>query len=56
MVDIDDAIIGRLESHGETFEILIDPRVVSLVREGKEIDLGEAAAASYGLEPGLMDS
>jgi ribosome maturation protein SDO1 len=41
MVDIDDAIIGRLESHGETFEILIDPRVVSLVREGKEIDLSE---------------
>jgi len=41
MVDIDDAIIGRLESHGETFEILIDPRVVSLVRDGKEVDLSE---------------
>ncbi|NLI74281.1 MAG: ribosome assembly factor SBDS [Euryarchaeota archaeon] len=39
MVDIDEAIIGRLESHGETFEILIDPQVVSLVRDGKEIDL-----------------
>lgn len=41
MVDVDEAIIGRLESHGETFEILIDPRVVSLVREGKEVDLSE---------------
>ncbi|NLK25456.1 MAG: ribosome assembly factor SBDS [Euryarchaeota archaeon] len=39
MVDIEDAIIGRLESHGETFEILIDPKVVSLIRDGKEIDL-----------------
>jgi len=39
MVDVDDAIIARLESHGETFEILIDPRVVNLVRDGKEVDL-----------------
>lgn len=41
MVDVDEAIIGRLESHGETFEILIDPRVVNLVRDGKEVDLSE---------------
>jgi ribosome maturation protein SDO1 len=41
MVDIEDAIIARLESHGETFEILIDPKVVSLLREGKEVDLAD---------------
>ena len=41
MVDVDDAIIARLESHGETFEILIDPRVVNLVRDGKEVDLSD---------------
>ena len=32
MVDIEDAIIAQLESHGETFEILIDPKVVNLSR------------------------
>ena len=41
MVDIEDAIVARLESHGETFEILIDPKVVSLIREGKEVDLAD---------------
>ncbi|HSV42348.1 MAG TPA: ribosome assembly factor SBDS, partial [Methanomassiliicoccales archaeon] len=29
----------RLESHGESFEILIDPKVVSQLREGKEVNL-----------------
>jgi ribosome maturation protein SDO1 len=41
MVDIEDAIVARLESHGETFEILIDPKVVNLIREGKEVDLSD---------------
>lgn len=41
MVDIEDAIIARLESHGESFEILIDPKVVSQLREGKEVNLFE---------------
>lgn len=39
MVDLEEAIIARLESHGETFEILIDPKVVNLIREGKEVEL-----------------
>ncbi|OPY31489.1 MAG: hypothetical protein A4E32_01945 [Methanomassiliicoccales archaeon PtaU1.Bin124] len=39
MVDIEDAIVARLESHGETFEILIDPKVVNQLREGKEVNL-----------------
>ena len=41
MVDIEDAIIAKLESHGETFEILIDPKVVNLLKEGKEPNLYE---------------
>lgn len=41
MVDIDEAIIARLESHGETFEVLIDPKVVRLIRDGKDVDLSE---------------
>lgn len=38
MVDLDDAIIARLESHGETFEILLDPAVMDLIKNGKKID------------------
>ncbi len=41
MVDIEDAIVARMESHGETFEILIDPKVVNFIREGKEVDLAD---------------
>ena len=39
MVDLEEAIVARLESHGETFEVLIDPKVVNHLREGKEVDL-----------------
>jgi len=39
MVDIEDAIIAKFESHGETFEILIDPKAVELMKEGKNVDL-----------------
>ncbi len=39
MVDIEDAIIARLESHGESFEVLIDPKVVNHLREGREVEL-----------------
>lgn len=41
MVDLEDAIVAKLESHGETFEILIDPKVVNMIREGKEVDLAD---------------
>ncbi len=34
MVSLDDAVIARLESHGERFEILIDPDIVEKVHEG----------------------
>jgi ribosome maturation protein SDO1 len=39
MVDLDQAIIARYESHGESFEILIDPAVVQKMKDGKEVDL-----------------
>ncbi len=41
MVDIDEAIVARYESHGESFEILIDPAVVQKMKDGKEVDLLE---------------
>ena len=58
MVNLDDAIIARLESHGETFEILLDPDIMKIMKSGKEIDLLEYMAvedvfnnASKGTRP-----
>ncbi|MBR6203983.1 MAG: ribosome assembly factor SBDS [Candidatus Methanomethylophilaceae archaeon] len=58
MVSLDDAITAKLESHGETFEILLDPKVVDLIKQGKEFDIVEYMAvedvfknASKGTKP-----
>lgn len=39
MVNLDDAIVARLETFGETFEILLDPATMDFIKAGKEIDL-----------------
>ncbi len=44
MVDIEDAIVGRYEHKGETFEILIDPKIVKYLKEGKEVDIANHMA------------
>ena len=44
MVDLDDAIVARLDSHGERFEILLDPKAMDLIKQGKEVDLSEYLA------------
>ena len=58
MVNLDDAITARLESHGETFEILLDPAVFDMVKQGKQFDIVEYMAvedvfknASKGTRP-----
>lgn len=58
MVNLDNAIVARLESHGETFEILLDPKVVDLIKQGKQFDVVEYMAvedvfknASKGTRP-----
>ena len=58
MVNLDDAIVARLETYGETFEILLDPAAMDLIKAGKEIDLMEYLAvedvfnnASKGTRP-----
>ena len=37
MVNLEDAIVARLETHGETFEILLDPKVMDFIKQGKEV-------------------
>ena len=44
MVDIEEAIVGRLEIRGESFEILIDPKIVKYLKEGKEVDVANHMA------------
>lgn len=44
MVNLDDAITAKLESHGETFEILLDPAVFDLIKQGKQFDIVEYMA------------
>ena len=44
MVDLNNAIIARLESHGETFEVLLDPAVMNFIKQGKKVDLIEFLA------------
>lgn len=39
MVDLNDAIVARLESHGETFEVLLDPAVMNFLKQGKQVNL-----------------
>jgi len=41
MVDLDEAIVARYETHGESFEVLIDPGIVQKMKDGKEVDLFE---------------
>ena len=58
MVSLDDAVVARLESHGETFEILLDPNIVKQLKEGKEVNVADHLAveavfknASKGTHP-----
>ena len=44
MVNLEDAIVARLETHGETFEILLDPVVMNYIKQGKEVNLTDYMA------------
>lgn len=44
MVSLDDAVVARYSSHGEQFEILVDPQQIERIREGKVQDVTEHLA------------
>ncbi|MCQ1538413.1 ribosome assembly factor SBDS [Methanocalculus taiwanensis] len=50
MISLDNAVVARLESHGERFEILVDPDLAQKIREGEEIDVENVVAAQYVYE------
>jgi ribosome maturation protein SDO1 len=45
MIPLDKAVIARLESFGERFEILVDPNQAALVRQGQIVDIEDVVAA-----------
>jgi ribosome maturation protein SDO1 len=45
VVSLDDAVIARLESHGSSFEILVDPDLALEFKKGKEIEISEILAS-----------
>ncbi len=44
MVDVDEAVIARWETHGSRFEVLVDPEAVQQLKDGKEVDLTDKLA------------
>jgi ribosome maturation protein SDO1 len=45
MIPLDRAVVARLESHGEKFEILVDPDLAVRHRQGEQFDIEEMVAA-----------
>ncbi len=50
MIPLDQAVVARLESHGERFELLVDPDQASRYRHGEEVDLEDVVAALFVFE------
>lgn len=44
MVKLEDAVIARLSVHGSTFEILVDPELVSAIKAGESVSVRNAMA------------
>jgi ribosome maturation protein SDO1 len=45
MIPLDRAVVARLESYGEHFEILVDPDMAAKVRQGEKVEIEDVVAA-----------
>jgi ribosome maturation protein SDO1 len=45
MIPLDKAVVARLESYGERFEILVDPDQAAKVRQGETLEIEDVVAA-----------
>jgi len=45
MIPLDHAVVARLDSFGERFEILVDPNMAALVRQGQKVEIEDVVAA-----------
>lgn len=46
MVTVDEAVIAKLKTHGQNFEVLVDCNNAIAIRENKPVDMKEVLAAS----------
>lgn len=46
-ISVDKAVIARLKTHGETFEILVDPYLARDFKEGRDVPIEEILATPY---------
>lgn len=44
MVSLDEAVIARLETHGERYEVLVDPELAVEFKRGEDIDISRVLA------------
>ncbi|MFZ1898693.1 ribosome assembly factor SBDS [Methanoregula sp.] len=45
MISLENAVVARLESFGERFEILVEPHLAARVRQGENINIEDVVAA-----------
>lgn len=45
MIPLEKAVVARLESYGEHFEILVDPDEAARIRQGQHVEIEDAVAA-----------
>ncbi len=50
MIPLEQAVVARLESHGERFEILVDPEMAADIRQGGDTRIEDAVAALFIFE------
>lgn len=50
MIPLDQAVVARLETHGEKFELLVDPDLAAKYRQGEEMKIEDIVAALYVFE------
>ncbi|WP_148882811.1 ribosome assembly factor SBDS [Thermococcus aciditolerans] len=46
-IGVDKAVIARLKTHGETFEILVDPYLARDFKEGRDVPIEDVLATPY---------
>jgi len=50
MIPLEKAVVARLDSHGERFEILVDPDLAGKFRHGEPLDIEDVVAALFVFE------
>ena len=54
MVNVDDAVIARLESYGERFEILVEAELAADYKRGEDIEIEKVLAVEEIFKDGLF--